>query len=207
MHFQNIPFARIGIFFATFMHLMHSIVCITHAYHAFRTICRQNFHRSRVKQYCWYRVIIVSSPKVSCNIVWIHKKILLRGGHIRLGHKCGFHPQQGKLIRMLYTNVNIPSQEAEAGEAREAESVTTKKRRLFEEEAGRQGEMTFLSGWHMCGKAREKCATSFTWRLEISLVEGCLWTRPLLLWNWRFFYKVEPHTPIFRDLLDWIHIK
>lgn len=38
----------------------------------------------------------------------------------------------------MYTNQNIPSKEAEAGEAREAASVTTKKRRLFEEETGRQ---------------------------------------------------------------------
>ena len=33
---------------------------------------------------------------------------------------------------------------------------------LKKREAGRQEEMTFLSGWHMCVKARDKCATSFT---------------------------------------------
>ena len=67
------------------MHLMHStctIVCVTHAYHAFRTIFWQILHRSRVIKYRWYRVIIVSNPKISCNIVWIQKKISLRGGHI-----------------------------------------------------------------------------------------------------------------------------
>ena len=64
------------------MHLMHStctIVCVTHAYHAFRTIFWQILHRSRVIKYRWYRVIIVSNPKISCNIVWIHKKDIAEG--------------------------------------------------------------------------------------------------------------------------------
>ena len=59
------------------MHLMHStctIVCITNAYHAFPTIFWQILHRLRVIKYRWYRVIIVSNPKISCNIVWIQKK-------------------------------------------------------------------------------------------------------------------------------------
>ena len=80
--FKKIPFAWIGIFYATFMHLMHStctIVCVTHAYHAFRTIFWQILHRSRVIKYRWYRVIIVSNPKISCNIVWIHKKDIAEG--------------------------------------------------------------------------------------------------------------------------------
>ena len=64
------------------MHLMHStctIVCVTHAYHAFRTIFWQILHRSRVIKYRWYRVIIVSNPKISCNIVWIQKKNIAHG--------------------------------------------------------------------------------------------------------------------------------
>ena len=68
----------IGIFFATFMHLMHStctIVCITHAYHAFRTFFWKILHQSWVIKYRKYCVIIVSKPKVSINIVWTLKKI------------------------------------------------------------------------------------------------------------------------------------
>ena len=32
-------------------------------------------------KYCKYRVIIVSKPQISCNIVWTLKKNSLRGGH------------------------------------------------------------------------------------------------------------------------------
>ena len=53
-------------------------MCITHAYHAFRTIFWQILDRSWVMKYR-YRVIIVSNHKILCYIVWIQKKYIVEG--------------------------------------------------------------------------------------------------------------------------------
>ena len=61
------------------MHLMHltcTIVCITHAYHAFRTFFLTNF-----APIMSHKILLISCDnriKLQ-NIVWIQKKILLRG--------------------------------------------------------------------------------------------------------------------------------
>ena len=70
--------------FSAFDAFNKTIMCITHAYHVFCTIFWQILHRSRVIKYRWYRVIIVSNPKISCNIVWIHEKDIVEGWSVAL---------------------------------------------------------------------------------------------------------------------------
>ena len=63
--------------YAFFVHLKNDFICIVWTFHKFRehvvipAICAHILPNEKYRKYC---VIIISKPKISCNIVWTLKK-------------------------------------------------------------------------------------------------------------------------------------
>ena len=71
--------AWIGVFYAFVVHLKNDFLCIVRSFHEFHENVVIFATYAHILPNEKYRVIIVSKPKISCNIVWTLKKDIAKG--------------------------------------------------------------------------------------------------------------------------------